>query len=170
MFWTSRKANRRPQVTSVHPRLLALEDRCVPAAFTVTSNLDSGPGSLRDILGVANTNGQDDTIGFAASVSSIILTSGELSLSEVGKAITLNGNGGATQINGNNTSRIFTVALGATATLNGLSLLDGNAGAGNGGAILNNGTTFITQSKIFDSVAGKGGGIYSTGILDLTLV
>src|SRR5262249_13871102 len=58
------------------PSLEALEDRCVPATWTVTNLLDSGPGSLRYEIGQAQ-NG--DIIDFASDVrGTITLNSGEL--------------------------------------------------------------------------------------------
>ena len=45
--------------------LLALEERVVPATFTVVNNLDSGTGSLRQAIIDANTTAGNDTIDFA---------------------------------------------------------------------------------------------------------
>src|SRR5262249_26900449 len=55
------------------PRLEVLEDRSLPSTLTVTNPLDSGPGSLRDILGAAQ-NG--DRIDFAPNLSGQTLTLG----------------------------------------------------------------------------------------------
>ena len=38
------------------PRLEALETRCLPATFIVSTNLDSGPGSLRDAITQVNSH------------------------------------------------------------------------------------------------------------------
>src|SRR4051794_22858892 len=48
------------------PRLSlhSLEDRSVPATFTVTSIADSGSGSLREAIDSANASGSDDIIDF----------------------------------------------------------------------------------------------------------
>ena len=61
---------------SAGPRLECLEDRRLLSTLTVTNNLDSGPGSLRAEIAVA----QHDTIVFAPSLDgqTITLTSGEL--------------------------------------------------------------------------------------------
>src|SRR5262245_22323438 len=53
---------RRPPV---RPRLEALEGRWAPAALTVTTAADSGPGSLRQALLDANASPGFDTIHFA---------------------------------------------------------------------------------------------------------
>src|SRR4051812_22629563 len=47
------------------PRLEALEDRAVPATFTVTNAADHGAGSLRTALAAANSAPGSDTIDFA---------------------------------------------------------------------------------------------------------
>jgi hypothetical protein len=46
-------------------RLEALEDRAVPSTFTVLNLADSGPGSLRAAITVANSSPGADTINFA---------------------------------------------------------------------------------------------------------
>jgi titin len=54
----------RTRRTSVRPRLEALEDRAVPATFTVLNTNDSGAGSLRQAILDANANPGMDTIAF----------------------------------------------------------------------------------------------------------
>jgi hypothetical protein len=50
---------------SVRPLLEALEDRRLPAAFTVTTVADGGPGSLRQAILDSNANpGQTNTVNF----------------------------------------------------------------------------------------------------------
>ena len=44
--------------------LLNLEERVVPATFSVINNSDSGTGSLRDAINLANTTAGDDIIDF----------------------------------------------------------------------------------------------------------
>jgi len=44
--------------------LLNLEERVVPATFSVINNSDSGAGSLRDAINLANTTAGDDIIDF----------------------------------------------------------------------------------------------------------
>src|SRR5262245_53083138 len=56
-------------VTRSNPRrtrlsVLHMEDRVVPALIPVTSNLDSGAGTFRDAVTLANGNGTDDVIEF----------------------------------------------------------------------------------------------------------
>src|SRR5262249_59096844 len=47
------------------PRLEALEGRDVPSTLTVTTTLDSGPGSLRQAILDANAHAGADVIDFA---------------------------------------------------------------------------------------------------------
>ena len=59
------------------PRLESLETRNLPSAFTVTNTLDSGSGSLRAEVALAQTG---DTVSFAPGLSgkTIKLNSGEI--------------------------------------------------------------------------------------------
>jgi hypothetical protein len=85
------------------------------ATFTVTNLHDSGAGSLRAALSLANDG---DTITFAQNLAggTLILTSGEL---DITKTLTINGdldgNGSPDiTISGNNASRVFDEDGGAT--------------------------------------------------------
>jgi hypothetical protein len=65
--------------------------------ITVTNNLDSGPGSLRDAIDQANTNPGADTIDFTVGVSSIdVGATTTLPLPNITDALTING--GATRV------------------------------------------------------------------------
>src|SRR6516162_4449869 len=84
----------------LRPRLEALEDRCVPSVFPVTSTLDdvTKPGTLR--YAVANA-GDGDTIRFSPALQGapIVLTQGELLLDH---SVTIEPlNDGAETISGN---------------------------------------------------------------------
>src|SRR5437588_7243426 len=105
----TRPAGRR---AGVRPQLEALEARAVPATLLVSNNLDHGAGSLRQAISDA---GSGDTIHFAPSVHAITLSSGEL---DVMKSLTLAGPGAShLSISGNDASRVFNIASGATVTL-----------------------------------------------------
>src|ERR1700722_10623615 len=93
--------------------------------FTVTTNADSGAGSLRAELAAAQ-NG--DTINFASNVTEIDL----LSTLTITKNVTIEGSQSGSigtpglTIKGNNTSTDFTVNSSATAvTLDGLIIENG---------------------------------------------
>src|SRR6516165_8111331 len=66
-----------PKRSTFRPQLEALEDRCVPSTLKVTSNLDSGPDTLRYEIAQAKSN---DTIVFSKWLdgTTILLTSGQL--------------------------------------------------------------------------------------------
>src|SRR5438067_2477905 len=88
---THRRAPATPRLPFV-PRLEALEDRTVPATFTVRNLLDDGPGSLRDAVVAANASPGPDAIDFAGGLSgTITLTGGQLDVTD---ALTISGPGG----------------------------------------------------------------------------
>ncbi|HVS40368.1 MAG TPA: choice-of-anchor Q domain-containing protein, partial [Gemmataceae bacterium] len=70
-------------------------------------------------------------------------------------------------VSGNSASRIFDVGVGTTVAISGLTIEDGYAGAGNGGAVTNAGTLTLADSTVTGSTANSGGGIYNTGTLRL---
>src|SRR6266478_2728539 len=74
-----------------------LRDNALPASIIVVTNTnDSGPGSLRDALVVANDG---DTIDATGVSGTILLTSDELQISH---SVTINGPGaGMLAVNGN---------------------------------------------------------------------
>src|SRR6516165_4327958 len=96
-----RQAARRP---SLVPRLLVLEDRTLPSTLTVLNNADSGDGSLRAAISVAQSG---DQIVFDPSLhgQTITLTSGQLAIT---KSLDIEGPGAdQLSISGNHQSRIF---------------------------------------------------------------
>jgi len=145
----------------------SLEARQLLSAIQVTTNADSGAGSLREAIATANANKQADTITFAAGITSITLTGGELVLSETGASnrTTIKG---PVSISGNNASRIFTVKPGVFAALSSLTVTNGRA-TGDGGAIVNQGGLELIGTTVKDSFAtGKSGAIQLTsGTLDI---
>ena len=140
----------------------------IPANATtivVTNTNDSGPGSLRQALAIANDG---DTID-AAGVSGVItLTSGQLL---VEKRVTINGAGAdVLAVDGNATSSVFQIGTGAAApnvAISGLTIR--NAQGGFGGGILNGSgaTLTITNSTISGNTAAFGGGIFNSGPLTI---
>jgi predicted outer membrane repeat protein len=140
-----------------------LEDRTVPAPFTVTNLNDSGAGSLRQAILDANTAVGADTITFQPGLSgTITLTTGELLVSD---SLTIHSLGaGIIAVSGNNSSRIFEVSNQTAIVslgVSGLTLTQGNAGTDAGGAILVTGDESLGLSGmvIAGNTAGSGGGI-----------
>ena len=95
------------------------------ATITVTNTNDSGPGSLRQALRIANDG---DTINFAVT-GTIALTSGGL---PVNKSLTISGPGkDQLSIDGNQASLVFGIFPDKTATISGLSIRNGQTGIWN---------------------------------------
>jgi RTX calcium-binding nonapeptide repeat (4 copies) len=139
------------------------------ANLIVTNLNDSGAGSLREKIQVANASlGVADTITFADNLQgTIILTSGQLNLSD---DVTINGNtmGGAgaeITISGNNASRIFNQSgAGTDVVLQSLTLTNGNAFLSAGGAILvAAGSLAISDTTLQNNTSYNGGAIRTVG-------
>ena len=143
----------------------AVASSAYASTISVTNTNDSGPGSLRQALAIANDG---DTID-ATGVSGVItLTSGELL---VGKSVTINGAGAKVlAVDGNGTSTVFQVGTGAgppTVAISGFTIRNGQGGFG-GGILNGSGATLtITNSTISGSTAAFGGGIFNTGPLTI---
>ncbi len=135
------------------------------ATLTVTSTADSDAGSLRDAI---TTAAAGDTIIFAAGITTINLTTGQLSID---KNLTINGGSGVTVTRqaGSPNFRIFNIASGNTVILDGLIISNGNVvAAGSGGGIANAGTLTLRNSTVSGNTAnGIGGGISNTGTFNL---
>jgi hypothetical protein len=151
-----------------------LEDRCVPATFTVMNTADSGPGSLRDAVASANADfastGTPEIIQFDPHLTgqTILLETADPanvagpSALEITGNITINGISTGTGVtiardpSASTTFRLFDVQADASLTLNNLTLLGGVAqgfaggegggggSAGLGGAIFVGGDTGAT--------------------------
>ncbi|MFZ1640435.1 MAG: Calx-beta domain-containing protein [Candidatus Contendobacter sp.] len=140
------------------------------SSFVVTNLNDSGAGSLRQAVLDANAAPGADTITFQAGLTgTIALTSGQI---DIAGDLILQGPGARIlTVSGNNASRILTVAVGTTVTIDGLTLANGSSGSGNnGGAIDNQGALTVANSTLSGNRASYGGGIHnsSTGALTVT--
>jgi hypothetical protein len=155
-----------------------LEERAVPAAFTVTNLNDAGGGSLRQAVLNANATAGADTITFQPGLTGpITLTTGEL---PVTASVTITGPGaGVLTVSGNNASRIFEVDNGAdgaiVVTISGLTLTQGKAtdplqDFEQGGAIrVGDEVLALRGVVITGNTAGSGGGLFMAGPGQLTL-
>jgi len=127
----------------------------------VTTTADNGEGSLRQIVTSALPG---STITFDAPLSgqTITLTSGQIT---VAKNFTIDGSAlpSSVLINGNANGRIFEFASGTTNVLETLTLVNGAAAGGSGGAIFVNGSAKLTldKSTLSGNTAGTGGAIYN---------
>jgi hypothetical protein len=134
--------------------------------IVVTNTNDSGLGSLRAALAVANDG---DTIDATGVSGTILLTSGEL---QINHNVTITGPGAANlAVNGNATFRVFH-NFASNVTISDLTITNGHAADNNGGGgILNHGGLTITGTSILSNNAGgsmpfnlsSGGGINSDG-------
>jgi hypothetical protein len=136
----------------------------------VTNTDDSGTGSLRDALAVANDG---DTIDATGVSGTILLTSGEL---QVTHNVTINGPGAANlALNGNATFRVFE-NFASNVTISGFTITNGLAADNNGGGgILNHGGLTVSESIVSNCAtpAGsnqQGGGISNNPGATLTVV
>ena len=146
------------------------------ANFTVTTNADSGAGSLRQAILDANGTPGADTITFSAAVSgsTITLSSGEMLVSD---SVDIEGPGSANlTIDANDTSRVFyvynpsatpiDVTISGLTLANGFSVVPGDPTASAGGAVSVIGENVsLDDVDIISSVAGgAGGGLSFLGI------
>jgi len=149
----------------------------------VTNTNDSGSGSLRQALAIANDGDTIDATGISGAIS---LISGEL---RVDKSVTINGAGAdVLAVDGNAAGRVFFITLGETVTISGFTIRNGHVGndaggidnedgstvtvtnctlsgnsAGLGGGMFNGGPLTIGSTTISDNSAANGGGIYNSG-------
>src|SRR5256886_6316604 len=134
------------------------------AIIPVTNTNDSGPGSLRQALAVADNGDTIDATGISGAIS---LTSGELL---VDKSVTINGAGAdVLAIDGNMISRVFRIPFsGETVTISGFTIRNGHAGTTGGGIDNeNNAILTITNCTVSSNTAGLGGGVFNGGTLTI---
>src|SRR5947208_3783986 len=130
----------------------------------VTNTNDSGPGSLRQALAVANDGDTIDATGISGVIN---LTSGELL---VETSVTINGPGAdLLAVDGNMISRGFRIPVsGKTIAISGFTIRNGHAGnAGGGIDNENNDTLMITSCTVSGNTAGLGGGMFNGGPLTI---
>ena len=137
----------------------------------LTSNPGFGAGtSLREAINYANELDGAATITFAPGLSGI-LTVGGNRLPVITGDVGIVGPGAAQlTISGNSASPILAVAAGGTASVRDLTLANGQAGNGNGGAIMNAGSLTLCDSTLVDNQASSGGAIYNDGTASILTV
>ncbi|NEO85738.1 MAG: DUF4347 domain-containing protein [Spirulina sp. SIO3F2] len=134
------------------------------AIFTVTSDADSGTGSLRDQITAANGVGTDDEIRFSGSMT-INLTSARLDIRDDAGNLTIDGQTNQVVVNGSPNLTVFQInnaGGGQNVTLKNLTIQNGSiAGSGGGIRHLSTGTLTLEGSTVTGNTAGgNGGGIY----------
>lgn len=127
------------------------------ASYTVANLNDSGPGSLRQ--GIAQSgNGETLSIPREFDGQVLVLNGSPLTISKTLRIDASDLPNGLT-ISGAGRSRIFFVSSQGSLNLANLTLRDGNAGTGNGGAIVNQGRLTLSGCRVRNNVAAFGGGI-----------
>ncbi len=146
----------------------AAPDSFTPGTLIVSSLADSGAGTLRDLVGYANTNADANTIVFQQNLSgqTITLTSGELSLNNT---VTIDASSlpAGITLNGNHSSRVFeVVASGISVALNSLTISNGYSGGAPGGglALTGTGSSVFATNCIFTANSARGGDGQTTGL------
>ncbi len=154
-----------------------------PTVVTVTTAMDvvdanDGATSLREAIAYANENATEDTITFDPSLAwrTIRLMSGELTITDPTRMTTIAGLGAyQLTVSGNDTSRVFHIASGATVHISGLTITQGRAldtGQGDldgsSGGISNEGTLALADCTVCENTAAyDGGGIGNGGVLTI---
>jgi predicted outer membrane repeat protein len=180
-------SSRRPKRTC-RPGMEMLEDRRVPATFTVTTPLDivadaDGQLSLREAITAANANPGADTIVVPAGVYKILAvmaddTNAAGDFDVTGSTLFQGAGADATVIDGQQIDRVFDVRGTAPhsieVTFQGLTVRNGLADAGGGGGIRGTNADLVIRDSVVtgNRSAGSGGGIgFPAGSTDnLTLV
>jgi predicted outer membrane repeat protein len=169
------------QCLSLGSALLFVGTLALPAGTFNVANGDVA--ALKTAISTSNTNNQDDTIELAAG-GTYTLTARDSFLNGLPQIapdgtnhkLTIHGNGATIQrvpaINDTaHQFRFFEVNSGATLTLSGLTLTNGNPGNSHGGAIYNNGETastalFLAGCTITGCSGDYGGAIFNDGYQD----
>jgi predicted outer membrane repeat protein len=153
--------------------MLRLEDRTVPAVFTVTNTDDSGAGSLRQAMFDANANAGADTINFSnlfQNPQTIAITSGQMTFEDltVDNSVSIVGPGSKllTLVGSaipSSTNRFFYAYSAGALAISGMTLSKGNITEDRGGAIWTISNTVQLSDLVFDgNTAGwEGGAVYA---------
>jgi hypothetical protein len=175
------RQRRRPR--GWRPLLEVLEDRLVPAAYTVNTLTDTGTGTglagdLRYCITQADAN-PGSTVQFDATVfatpQTITLSGTELPV--VTADLTIQGPAAGVTLSGNHQSRVFEIGDDThkpNVAMSGLTITQGNADNG-GGILENGGSVALSSCTVTGNVAGNffgpggsGGGVFNGGTLTLS--
>jgi CSLREA domain-containing protein len=129
---------------------------------------DGGQCTLRAAIQEANAQ-PSSAISISVPAGTYILSLGVLTLTNA--TVVINGAGvGVTRVSGNNSSQVFNISGTARVGIQGVTVLAGNSGLGNGGGIENSGILAVSSSIISGSNSASGGGIENSGTLVLSTV
>ena len=152
-------------------QLETLERRITPTTYTVVNTFDTGAGSLKDAITLANTTAGNDqiifnltgttpyTITLGLALPTIVSASTAIVTGGTAGTLTITGLGASSlTINGNNGNfSIFSIASGGDLSISGVTV-SGAQTSSQGGAFNNSGTLNIANSTILGNTAGTGGG------------
>ena len=132
------------------------------SAGTGGSGGDGGTGGMTGQEFPCTEQGIRDAIAlgggphtFSCDGPTTVVTEAEISIDN---NVILDGEGNLT-VDGNGDHRVFSIAEGATAELDGLGVSGGRSG--NGGGIFNLGALTLTGSTVFGNTANSGGGVFN---------
>ena len=135
-----------------------------------TSCTNGAVCSLRDAIGLVNSQGSGDIFFAPTLKGTITLTSALPAIPSTVTAINISGPGAnVLTVSGDNKYQVFNID-GQTANLSGLTVANGNSSSnsssgGGGGIFVGNSAAMTVSNSIFSgNTAVFGGGIYSTGI------
>lgn len=136
-------------------------------------DVSAGHVSLREAVDTIGSGGE---ITFAPSLGGVITLNRLRGPLEIKRSMHLVGPGAQQlAISGDAATRVFLVDDAAKAAvlevrISGLTIADGNAGSGNGGAILNSEHLVLEDCTLTTSRAANGGALYSTGAVEVDRV
>ena len=148
-----------------------LEDRTVPAVFTVMNTADAGAGSLREAVTLANLAAGADTIDFDATVfvgNASIALQGELTITD---SLTIQGTGADKLTIGNakvasSASRTFNIdnaGANISVVLNQLRIVGGNTTGSGGGILIGKASVTLNNVIVESNVSQATGGGFGGG-------
>ncbi|MGF1553375.1 MAG: choice-of-anchor Q domain-containing protein [Paracoccaceae bacterium] len=138
--------------------------------FVVTSEADSGRGTLREAIARANASPGRDSIVFDDRVDTVTLVSRDTERSKLAITDDLLVFGDDVTLRGNDRDRLIEIARDVDVELRDLALREGNIGDSGGGAIRNAGELELRDVALASNGAGFGGAIHNVGELVLTRV
>ena len=133
----------------------------------VTSPADSGPGTLRQAITMADAGATTDSYDITIEQSASGTIDLKSVLPDLSRNITITGLGASTSTVQRDPAaspfRIFTVDRGETVNISGLTITGGNAASGTGGGLDNFGTLAVSNSVFSGDSAFFGGGLDNLG-------
>ena len=133
----------------------------------MTNTADSGPGSLRCAIDLANSTSGANTIDFDSSVFStpqtINLTGGQLELTNTSGTQTIDDPAASLTVSGGGLSRVFQIDANVTASISGLTITEGSVSGAGGGLVNYGGTVTLYNCTISGNQPRNGGGLATYG-------